>query len=103
MLKVIEQLANLNNLDGLTLKGYKAITYKTGWQVADTGVQCYTLQEAVMAIAKYKGSCGVWLENGIYYVDHSFRVKTKKEALAIGRAHNQISVLKWANMSLVYC
>ena len=103
MLKVIEQLANLNNLDGLTLKGYQAITYKTGWQVADTGVQCYTLQEAVMAIAKYNGSCGVWLENGIYYIDHSFRVKTKREALAIGRAHSQISILKWSDMSLVYC
>ena len=103
MLKVIEQLANLKNLDGMTIKNYQAITYKTGWQVADCGVQCATVQEAVIAIAKYNGSCGVWLENGIYYIDHSFRVKTKKEALAIGRANNQISILKWSNMSLVYC
>ena len=103
MLKVIEQLVNLKNLDGMTIKNYQAITYKTGWQVADHGMQCTTVQEAVIAIAKYNGNCGIWLENGIYYIDHSFRVKTKREALAIGRAHSQISILKWSNMSLVYC
>ena len=30
-------------------------------------------------------------------------VKTKKEALTIGRAYQQISILKWSDMSLVYC
>ena len=45
----------------------------------------------------------VWFSNGIYYVDKSHRVNTKREALEVGRTHNQISVLKWADMSLVYC
>lgn len=49
------------------------------------------------------GNCGVWLENGIYYVDHSFRVDTKKEAIAIGRKHNQISVFGWKRKNLAYC
>ena len=44
-----------------------------------------------------------WLENGIYYVDHSFRVDTKKEAIAIGRKHNQISVFGWKRKNLAYC
>lgn len=103
MIKVIEQLVNLKNTEGMTIKNYQAITYKSGWQVADYGVECNNVQDAAIAIAKYKGNCGVWLENGIYYIDHSFRVNTKKEALEIGRAHNQISILKWSNMSLVYC
>lgn len=103
MLKTIEAIANLKESEGLTIKNYQSITYKTGWQVADYGVECTTVQEAVIAVNKYDGNCGVWYEKGIYYIDHSFRVKTKKEALAIGKAHNQISVLKWSNMSLVYC
>jgi hypothetical protein len=31
------------------------------------------------------------------------RLATKREALEIGRAHNQISVLCWRTMSLAYC
>ena len=96
-------LKALKNNDGLTLKDGKAITYKTGYQVADYGLECKTLEEAEKAIAEMNGTCGIWFSDGIYYVDHSFRVNTKKEALEIGRANNQISVLKWSDMSLVYC
>ena len=45
----------------------------------------------------------VRIEKGVYYVDHSFRVKTKKEALEIGRKHKQISVFGWARKNLAYC
>lgn len=103
MIKIMEQVANLKETEGLTIKNYHAITYKSGWQVADHGVECNNVHDALIAIAKYDGNCGVWLENGIYYIDHSFRVSTKKEALKIGKEHNQISILKWSNMSLVYC
>lgn len=96
-------LKALKNNDGMTLKDGKAITYKTGYQVADYGIECKTLEEAEKAIAEMNGTCGIWFSDGIYYVDHSFRVNTKKEALKIGRANNQISVLKWSDMSLVYC
>ena len=55
------------------------------------------------AIKAYKGYCGIWFAEGIYYIDKSHRVSTKKEALAVGRACNQISVLNWRTMGLVYC
>lgn len=103
MIKTIEAIVNLKDSEGLTIKNYQTITYKSGWQVADYGVECNNVQDAIAAVSKYNGTCGVWLEKGIYYIDHSFRVNTKKEALNIGRSHNQISVLKWSNMSLVYC
>ena len=96
-------LKALKNNDGLTLKDGKAITYKTGYQVADYGIECKTLEEAEKAIAEMNGTCGIWFSDGIYYIDHSFRVNTKKEALKIGRKNNQISILKWSDMSLVYC
>ena len=72
----IETLTTLRNNDGLTLKKYTAIIYKSGYQVATEGV---------------------------YYIDKSHRVNTKREALEVGRACKQISVLKWANMELIYC
>ena len=49
------------------------------------------------------GNCGVWFSGGIYYVDKSKRVNTKREAMEIGRACNQISVLRWRDMGLAYC
>ena len=98
-----KMLEALKNNDGLTLKDYKSILYKTGYQVADYGTECKTIDSALEAIKSMQGNCGIWYSDGIYYVDHSFRVNTKKEALTIGKAHNQISVLKWSDMSLVYC
>lgn len=98
-----KMLQELKENDGLTLKGYKAIMYKTGYQVADYGTECKTIEEALKAIDSMNGDCGVWYSDKTYYIDHSFRVDTKKEALAIGRKHNQISVLNWKTMQLIYC
>lgn len=99
----IRSIKNLKNDDGLTLKNGKKIFYRSGWQVATEGIETTDAREAMQAIKNYGGNCGVWFSNGIYYIDKSKRVDTKKEALAIGRACNQISILKWANMSLAYC
>ena len=88
---------------GLTLKNGKVITYKSGWQVADHGIEAKSAEEAIKAVRAMGGNCGIWLENGIYYIDHSFRVDTKRQALEIGRANNQISILCWKRMALAYC
>jgi len=99
----IRSILKLKDNDGLTLKAGKVITYKTGWQVATEGVECHTAREAINAVKNYNGNCGVWFAGGIYYIDKSHRVNTKREALEVGRAHNQISVLGWRKMNLAYC
>ena len=99
----IRTIRKLQDNDGLTLKAGKPITYKTGYQVADHGYELHTAEEAISCVRKLQGNCGIWYSDGIYYIDHSFRISTKKEAIRIGREHNQISILKWSNMSLVYC
>ena len=99
----IRSILKLANNDGLTLKKGKKITYKSGYQVATEGVECHTAREAIQAIKAYGGDCGVWYSDGIYYIDKSHRVNTKKEALKVGRECNQISVLRWRDMGLVYC
>lgn len=99
----IRSILKLANNDGLTLKKGKKITYKTGYQVATEGVECHTAKEAIQAVKAYGGDCGVWYSDGIYYIDKSHRVSTKREALEVGRKCNQISVLRWRDMGLVYC
>ena len=99
----IRSIRKLSENDGLTLKAGRKISYKSGWQVATEGVEAKTAREAMDAVKAYKGDCGIWYAGGIYYVDKSRRVNTKKEALTIGHACNQISVLNWKNMSLAYC
>ena len=99
----IRSIKKLANNDGLTLKNGKPITYKTGWQVATEGVETKSAREAINAVKAYGGSCGVWFADGIYYIDKSHRVSTKREAMEIGRACNQISVLNWRTMGLAYC
>lgn len=99
----IRSILKLKNNNGLTLKNGKAITYKSGWQVATEGIETKSAREAINAVKVYRGNCGVWFADGIYYIDRSHRVNTKREAMEIGRACNQISVLNWKKMSLTYC
>lgn len=99
----VKTLKALKENDGLTLKKFEAVTYKSGWQVATEGIETKSPAAALKAIKAYNGDCGIWFSGGIYYIDKSHRVNTKREALIIGRACNQISILKWATMGLVYC
>ena len=99
----IRSILKLKDNDGLTLKGGKPIIYKTGYQVATDGIETTSAREAINAVKAYGGNCGIWFSEGIYYIDLSHRVNTKRKALEVGRAHNQISVLRWKDMGLVYC
>ena len=99
----IRTLKRLANDDGLTLKNGKRITYKSGWQVATEGKETTDPREAMNYIKEYKGDCGVWYSEGIYYIDKSHRVSTKREAMRVGRECQQISVLNWRTMGLAYC
>lgn len=99
----IRTLKKITNNGGLTLKNGRPIVYKSGWQVATEGKETSDIKEAMQFIKAYGGNCGIWLSNGIWYIDLSKRVSTKKEALEIGRRCNQISILRWKDMGLAYC
>ena len=99
----IVTIRNLKENEGLTLKNGKKIRYKTGYQVATEGLETTSAREAINAVKAYGGNCGVWFSNGVWFIDRSIRVNTKTEALKIGRDHNQISILGWRKMNLVYC
>lgn len=99
----IRSLRKISEGGGLTLKNGRPISYKTGYQVATEGIETTDIHEAMKAVKSYGGSCGIWFENGIWYIDKSRRISTKTEALKLGRSCNQISILKWNTMSLIYC
>lgn len=71
--------------------------------MATEGQETADIREAMRMIKQYSGDCGVWYNEGIYYIDRSHRVSTKREAMRIGREHNQISILCWRTMGLAYC
>ena len=98
----IRTLRKIENNGGLTLRKGKIVEYKSGYQVATEGVTTTDISEVRALIIAFNGDCGLWLENGVWYIDRCHRVSTKREALEIGRACKQISVFKWANKSLIY-
>lgn len=98
----IRSIKSLRENDGLTLKKGKKVAYKSGWQVATEGIETTDAREAMNAVKAYGGDCGVWYDGIKYYIDRSKRVNTKHEAIEIGKACNQISILKWKDMSLLY-
>ena len=99
----IRTLRKITDNGGLTLKNGKPIVYKSGWQVATEGLETTDIKEAMKMIKAYGGNCGIWFSEGIWYIDKSHRVNTKREAMEIGRKCNQISVLRWRDMGLAYC
>ena len=99
----IRTLKKITNNGGLTLKNGKPIAYKSGWQVATEGMETTDIKTAMKMIKAYGGNCGIWFSDGVWYIDKSHRVNTKREALEIGRKCNQISVLRWRDMGLAYC
>ena len=100
----VRSIRKLANNDGMTLRKGKTVQYKSGWQVAEEGCIVKTAEQAmIIARSVYGGNCGIWYSDGLYYVDRSRRVNTKREAMAIGKEHKQISVLCWRTMGLAYC
>lgn len=99
----VRTIKKLKENDGLTLRNGKPITYCTGWQVATEGIETTNPDVAIKAVKAYGGNAGLWYHQGVYYIDKSKRISTKKEALRIGRECKQISILSWRNMGLAYC
>ena len=105
----IRTIRNIAENDGLTLRNGKIVRYKTGWQVGITGIECRTPEEVTAILHSpmgRKGNIGIWLSEGIYYVDISKRITTKKNALTVAGATNQLSIYGWRPRKrgqLVWC
>lgn len=105
----VRTIRKITENQGLTLRNGKIVEYKTGWQVGITGIECHTPEEVSQVIHSdmgRKGNIGIWLSNGIYYIDISKRITTKQDALTVGRLMNQQSIYGWRPRKkgqLVWC
>lgn len=102
----VRTLRNLKNGEGLTFRNGKIVVYATGWQVSVMDrFKCDTAEKAMECLrflSKFYRNTGIWFENGIYYVDCSERISTKKEAVRLGTEKAQISIYGWTKGVLVY-
>lgn len=98
----IDQLKSLKNGDGATLKNGNMISYPGGYQVATDGITTTDVMQAWKAIKEYNDSCGIWIDDDIYYIDRSFHFNDLEDAKTIGKAFNQISILDWNTMECIY-
>lgn len=108
MTKIYKTIAEIIAEGGATLNAEgRAVNYATGYQVSRRDM--FTIAAARLRWSHIKpllmkgAFVGVWVENGIAYVDMSERVNTKAEALRLGRERNQISVWNWAKKTCIYC
>jgi hypothetical protein len=105
----VRTIRNIKENEGLTLRNGKVVQYKTGWQVGITGITCKTPEEVSRILHSdlgRKGNIGIWLSEGVYYIDISKRITTKRNALAVGKVMNQQSIYGWAPRKagqLVWC
>lgn len=102
----VRTLRTLKDGEGLTLKNGKIVSYSTGWQLSIADKYMDTTPEMAMKhvreLSKVYKNVGVWKYNGIFYIDVSFRVDTKKEAVRMGKNLNQISIYNWKYNRLTF-
>jgi hypothetical protein len=85
------------------------VQLKSGYQVSKCDLLIipveelnkFTVKELLSRLASRGEYLGLWIDNGFVYVDISCRVATKRNALAMGKELNQISILRWSDMSCI--
>ena len=82
------------------------VTFKTGYQVSKRDLIKIPVRDLTASIIINNLRClsssneylGLWIEDGLAYVDISCRIATKRDAMTMGKCLNQISILRWSDM-----
>ena len=105
------KLKDIKANNGATLDQHgNSLNYNSGYQVSVKDLEiipAYRLTKKhlidMLKNLPVGANLGVWIDNGKAYIDHSVKFNNKRQALAYGKAHNQISVFGWARKNLAYC
>lgn len=105
------KLKDIKANKGATInKFYSEVHYTKGYQVSKRDIAvipAYKLRKAQLIEILDSlplGSClGVWIDNGKAYIDQSAKVDSKRVALKLGRALNQISIWDWQASKAIAC
>ena len=98
---------------GATLdKNGKAVAFASGYQVttkdglqtkAENINKIVAKVQQLLADCKHNEFVGLWVDNGICYIDKSEKIKNKAKALRIAKARKQKAIFDWANQTSIYC
>ena len=107
---MLEEIKTLLNNGGASLKGGRPKNLKSGFMVSLCGFeicvksthykriikaikkQQQTIDNMKQAYNKNAYYVGLWVDNGICYIDISIRVSNKKQALIMGLLNNQLAI-----------
>lgn len=94
------------NKDGKAVEfvnGYQ-VTTKDGLATKAENINKITKKvKQLLADCKYNEFVGLWVDNGICYIDKSEKIKNKAKALRIAKARKQKAIFDWSNQTSIYC
>jgi hypothetical protein len=86
---------------GATLKNYVPVHYESGYQYSKTenGADNATrdIKAAAAMIESLRGTCGVWYDGGVFYIETSYHENDYSKAIETARKYHQLSVYDWKN------
>lgn len=116
----LKQLKKLLNNGGASLKGGKPKSLKSGFMVSLCGFemclksthykriikaikkQQQTIDNIKQAYNKNVYYVGLWVDNGMCYIDISMRIATKKEAIIMGLCNSQLAIFNNRKNESIY-
>ena len=85
------------------------IDWSRGYQVSVQDLAIMPVRElrakyikSLLATLERGEALGVWIDKGKAYVDKSVYVRTKREAMRLGKKNKQISIFNWSTKEAVY-
>lgn len=108
----IQTLKNIIKNNGATLnKDGEAVNFANGYQVSiqdgytlninNTNEILNAVNEILNTIKEHE-FCGLWIENGLAYIDISVRIENRSKALKLGQKLIQKSIFDWKTKSCIY-
>ena len=105
------KLKDIKANNGATLdKQGNSLSYNSGYQVSVKDLEiipAYKLTKKhlleVLKTLPVGANLGVWIDNNKAYIDYSVKFNNKRQALAYGKAHNQISIWGWKASEAIAC
>lgn len=104
---------NIIKNNGVTLDNAgNAVTFSKGYQVSKKDlyiIDVKNINKIVKAIKTALNDCskndfiGVWIDNGLAYIDKSECIKGLKRALQVATARRQLSIYEWRTGECIPC
>ena len=104
--ELIEMLESIRrNNSGATLYNYKECRYDCGYQYSatenSTENTAADIESAAAMVEAFAGSCGIWYDDGLFYIETSYWIQNKESAVKIAKHYNQKSIYDWKNNSYI--